>query len=143
MQHTVAPGSALTTRKLSEGQEAKGGMARANGPKPPLTRCPSAAVQLHQTSHSPPVAAFLITRGQHCGRIDLNACSADMLVSEDQLAARRSALIARGGFEISRSQSPWQQYFREMVQPFDRGMTLRDADTYRNIAAKSQPRDNH
>ncbi len=76
-------------------------------------------------------------------RIDLNACSVDILVSEDQLAARHSALIARGGFETAKSQSPWQQYFREMVQPFDRGMTLRDADTYRNIAAKSLPRDNH
>jgi dihydroxy-acid dehydratase len=51
--------------------------------------------------------------------------------------------MADGGFAVPESQSPWQQYFREMVQPFDKGMTLRDAPDYRDIARKHMPRDNH
>jgi dihydroxy-acid dehydratase len=76
-------------------------------------------------------------------RIDLNKCTADILISEKELAARQVALMADGGFPVPESQSPWQQYFREMVQPFDKGMTLRDAPNYRDIARKSMPRDNH
>lgn len=76
-------------------------------------------------------------------RIDLNACSANMLLDETELAQRNATLESKGGYQSPESQSPWQQYFREMVQPFDRGMTLRDADKYRNIADKSLPRDNH
>ena len=76
-------------------------------------------------------------------RIDLNSCSVDMLLSQTELAERSATLNAMGGYPSPESQSPWQQYFREMVEPLDRGMTLRDADTYRNIARKSVPRDNH
>jgi len=76
-------------------------------------------------------------------RIDLNTCRADILTSDQDLAQRRAALLAEGGYPVPDSQSPWQQYFREMVQPFDKGMTLRDADGYRDIARKSHPRDNH
>jgi dihydroxy-acid dehydratase len=76
-------------------------------------------------------------------RIDLNKCTADILISEKELAARKVTLMADGGFPVPESQSPWQQYFREMVQPFDKGMTLRDASNYRDIARKSMPRDNH
>ena len=76
-------------------------------------------------------------------RIDLNDCSADMLVDNAELAQRGADLAAAGGFEMPESQSPWQALFREKVQPFDGGMTLKEADQYRNIAAKYLPRDNH
>ena len=76
-------------------------------------------------------------------RIDLNTCSADILVSDDVLQSRLEALIAKGGFPIPVSQTPWQQYFRELVEPFDRGMTLRDAPDYRDISRKHLPRDSH
>ncbi len=76
-------------------------------------------------------------------RISLNDCTANMLVSEADLRERAEALVAQGGYPSPENQSPWQQYFREMVRPFDEGMTLRDADNYRDIAAKSLPRDNH
>ncbi|WP_373634873.1 IlvD/Edd family dehydratase [Yoonia sp. SS1-5] len=76
-------------------------------------------------------------------RIDLKACSANILVSDEILEGRLKALVAAGGFPIPVSQSPWQQYFRELVQPFDKGMTLRDAPEYRDIARKHMPRDNH
>ena len=76
-------------------------------------------------------------------RIDLNACSADIMVPAEELAERARALMAAGGYGVPESQSPWQQYFREMMGQFDSGMTLRDAENYRNIAAKHLPRDNH
>ncbi|MDP2581842.1 IlvD/Edd family dehydratase [Shimia thalassica] len=76
-------------------------------------------------------------------RISLNDCTANMLVSEADLRQRAEALVAQGGYPSPENQSPWQQYFREMVRPFDEGMTLRDADNYRDIAAQSLPRDNH
>jgi len=76
-------------------------------------------------------------------RIDLNKCSADMLVSTDELAKRAADLMAAGGYKTPDSQTPWQQYFRELVQPFDEGMTLKDADNYQDVARKSMPRHSH
>ena len=77
-------------------------------------------------------------------RIDMNKCTADILISNDELAERARALAAQGGFEMPENQSPWQQYFREMVQPFSDGMVLRDAPNYQSIATtKGIPRDNH
>ncbi len=76
-------------------------------------------------------------------RVDLGTCRADMLVDEAELARRRAALAEKGGYHGPASQSPWQQYFRELVQPFDQGMTLRDAPEYRDIARRQHPRTNH
>lgn len=76
-------------------------------------------------------------------RIDLNRCVANLLLDEDELAARQSALDGAGGFPRPESQSPWQEIFRERVRPFAEGMTLEGADAYRDIAARHVPRDNH
>ena len=75
-------------------------------------------------------------------RIDLNKCTADMLVPLDELA-ERARIFEAEGYPHPESQSPWQQYFREKVGRFDEGMTLKDADQYRDIARKFTPRDNH
>ncbi|MDW3224110.1 MAG: IlvD/Edd family dehydratase [Paracoccaceae bacterium] len=76
-------------------------------------------------------------------RIDLNKCTADMLVPLDVLAERARVFEAAGGYDAPESQSPWQQYFREKVGRFDQGMILEDADKYQDIARKYMPRDNH
>ena len=76
-------------------------------------------------------------------RIDLNEFTSNILISDEDLEERRAELAANGGFPIPDSQTPWQQYFRELVQPFDKGMTLRDADNYKDISRKSLPRNNH
>jgi len=76
-------------------------------------------------------------------RIDLKKCSADMLLSKSELAKRSKALKAKGGFTMPENQTPWQQYFREKVQPFSEGMVLEDAPNYRGIAQKHTPRNNH
>ena len=75
-------------------------------------------------------------------RIDLNKCTADMLVPLDELA-ERARTFETEGYPHPESHSPWQQYFREKVGRFDEGMTLKDADQYRDIARKYTPRDNH
>ncbi|MBQ66690.1 MAG: dihydroxy-acid dehydratase [Marinovum sp.] len=75
-------------------------------------------------------------------RIDLNKCTADMLVTLDELA-ERARIFEAEGYPHPENQSPWQQYFREKVGRFDEGMTLKDADEYRDIARKFTPRDNH
>ena len=75
--------------------------------------------------------------------VDLENSTADMLVAEDEIAERRAELNARGGFTGPQSQTPWQQYFRELTGQFDKGMTLKDAETYRDVSRKSLPRDNH
>jgi dihydroxy-acid dehydratase len=74
-------------------------------------------------------------------RIDLNACTANMLVEDAELDRRRAALPADA--YRPESHSPWQEFFREKVRPFSEGMTLRGADKYQNIAGKHVPRDNH
>ena len=74
-------------------------------------------------------------------RIDLNACTANMLVPEEELARRRTALPDRPF--TPESQSPWQEMFREKVRPFSEGMTLVGADDYKDIAHRHMPRDNH
>lgn len=76
-------------------------------------------------------------------RVDLNACTVNVLVDDADLESRAKALLAAGGYQSPESQSPWQQYFREKVGRFDEGMTLEDAPNYQDIARKHMPRDNH
>lgn len=76
-------------------------------------------------------------------RVDLNRCTVTVALSEEELAARRAELEAAGGYRYPESQTPWQQYFREMVRPFSEGMVLRDAPNYRGVARKGPPRHNH
>ena len=76
-------------------------------------------------------------------RIDLNACTADMLVSAEELAARAQALAEAGGYPVPASQSPWQDLFREKVGSLADGMTLEGAANHRDISRKHMPRDSH
>jgi dihydroxy-acid dehydratase len=76
-------------------------------------------------------------------RIDLGRRSADMLVPLDELAERARTLAANGGYDAPVSQTPWQELFREKVGQLDKGMTLKGAEEYQDIARKHMPRDNH
>lgn len=76
-------------------------------------------------------------------RVDLNKFTVDMLLTDEEMTARYEALRAKGGYAYPENQSPWQQYFREMVQPFSDGMILKDADKYQDIGNKFEPRNNH
>ena len=76
-------------------------------------------------------------------RIDLNKGSANMLVSEAELAQRRIALEKQSGYQSPANQTPWQEIQRGMVDQLAAGMVLKPAVKYRRIAQKSVPRDNH
>jgi dihydroxy-acid dehydratase len=76
-------------------------------------------------------------------RIDLRAGTADILISDEELAQRRAALEKAGGFKFPPSQTPWQEIQRGMVEQLADGMVLRPAVKYQRVAQKSVPRDNH
>lgn len=77
-------------------------------------------------------------------RIDLKGGTANMLVSDEELAERRAALEAAGGFPYPNHQTPWQEIQRAMVDQLAQGMVLKPAIAYRKIAReKGLPRDNH
>ncbi len=76
-------------------------------------------------------------------RIDLRKRTADILISDEELAERRRTLEAGGGFKFPESQTPWQEIQRSMVAQFDEGMVLKPAVKYQRVAEKSVPRDNH
>ncbi len=77
-------------------------------------------------------------------RIDLLRRSANILISDDELNARRARLAAQGGFAFAPSQTPWQEIQRSMVAQFDEGMVLKGAPKYQHVAqVMGVPRDNH
>jgi dihydroxy-acid dehydratase len=76
-------------------------------------------------------------------RIDLKARTANILISDEELATRRAELEAHG-YAYPKSQTPWQQIQREMVAQFDEGMVLKPAIKYQRLAqTMGVPRDNH
>jgi len=77
-------------------------------------------------------------------RIDLNTRTADILVSDEELAERRVALERDGGYHYPPSQTPWQEIQRSMVDELADGMVLKPAVRYQRVAqAFGVPRDNH
>jgi dihydroxy-acid dehydratase len=76
-------------------------------------------------------------------RIDLARGTANMLVSEPELAARREALEKQGGYRYPESQTPWQEIQRSMVDQLADGMVLKPAVKYQRVAQKHIPRNSH
>lgn len=77
-------------------------------------------------------------------RMDLNQGSVDVLISEEELTARRDALVAEGGYSYPASQTPWQEIQRALVGQLDTGAILEGAEKYQRIAqTRGLPRDNH
>ncbi|HWG32349.1 MAG TPA: dihydroxy-acid dehydratase, partial [Steroidobacteraceae bacterium] len=70
--------------------------------------------------------------------------TANILISDSELAARRRALEAAGGYKFPASQTPWQEIQRSMVDQLSAGMVLKPAVKYQKIDEKfGVPRDNH
>jgi dihydroxy-acid dehydratase len=77
-------------------------------------------------------------------RIDLRKGTADMLISDAELAKRRADLEARGGFAYPASQTPWQEIQRAFQGQMGTGMVLENAVKYQKIdETYGVPRDNH
>jgi dihydroxy-acid dehydratase len=77
-------------------------------------------------------------------RMDLKRSRLDVLLSDEELAARRAALEAAGGYAYPASQTPWQEIQRSVVGQLGEGMILEGAEAYQRIAqTRGVPRDNH
>jgi len=77
-------------------------------------------------------------------RIDLGKGTCNVLISDAELAERRAALEAAGGYPYPASQTPWQQIQRAMVGQMNAGAILEGAEKYQRIAqTMGLPRDNH
>jgi dihydroxy-acid dehydratase len=77
-------------------------------------------------------------------RIDLRKGTANILISEEELAERRAKLNGNGGYHYPKHQTPWQEIQRGMVDQFDHGMVLKPAVKYQRVAQTGGvPRDNH
>jgi dihydroxy-acid dehydratase len=76
-------------------------------------------------------------------RIDLKKRTADMLISEGELAERR-ANYQKHGFPFPASQTPWQEIQRGIEDQLSDGMVLKPAVKYQRVAqTMGTPRDNH
>jgi dihydroxy-acid dehydratase len=76
-------------------------------------------------------------------RIDLNKGTADILISQAEIAERATNLKNDGGYRYPASQTPWQEIQRAMVDQLGNGMVLEPAPKYQRIAQTFVPRDNH
>ena len=77
-------------------------------------------------------------------RIDLKKRTADILISDAEIAQRRADLQKHGGYSYPKSQTPWQEIQRSMIEQFDTGMVLKPAVQFQDVAHKSgRLRDNH
>ncbi|MDV3250603.1 dihydroxy-acid dehydratase family protein [Devosia sp. BK] len=77
-------------------------------------------------------------------RIDLNKGEADILISAEEIATRRAALEAEGGYKYPKHQTPWQEIQRGIVGQLGEGAILKPAEKYQRIAqTEGLPRDNH
>ncbi|WP_420381145.1 IlvD/Edd family dehydratase [Novosphingobium sp.] len=77
-------------------------------------------------------------------RIDLRKGTVNVLIDDAELADRRAALKAAGGYAYPASQTPWQEIQRALVGQLDTGAILEGAEKYQRIAqTMGVPRDNH
>ncbi|MGK2908463.1 MAG: IlvD/Edd family dehydratase [Sphingobium sp.] len=77
-------------------------------------------------------------------RIDLNRRTVEVLIPDAELAERRRALVAQGGYKYPASQTPWQEIQRSVVGQMNTGAILEGAEKYQRIAqTMGLPRDNH
>ena len=74
-------------------------------------------------------------------RIDLGRRSANILISSDEMEARRRAA---GAFPIPQSQTPWQEIYRRTVGQLDTGACVDLGTDFVNVIARyGEPRHSH
>ena len=77
-------------------------------------------------------------------RIDLKSGTVDALISEADMAERKAALAATGGYAYPASQTPWQAIQRSLVGQLATGAILEGAESFQRVAqTRGLPRDNH
>ncbi len=77
-------------------------------------------------------------------RIDLRRREVNLLISDAEMAARRAALEAAGGYDIPQPQTPWQEIHRAITGQYPGGAVIETAIPYQRIAqTRGLPRDSH
>ena len=77
-------------------------------------------------------------------RIDLGRGTADVLISDEELAMRRRTLMDLGGFAYPASQTPWQAIQRSLVGQLESGAILEGSEQFQQLAQNAGiPRHNH
>jgi dihydroxy-acid dehydratase len=77
-------------------------------------------------------------------RVDLGARRVDVRLTEAELASRRAAFDAAGGYVYPKSQTPWQAMQRADVGQLGTGAVLESAVTFQRVSqTMGLPRDNH
>jgi dihydroxy-acid dehydratase len=77
-------------------------------------------------------------------RVDLRGRQVNVLLPDAELAERRGALEAAGGYRYPPSQTPWQALQRRDVSQLGSGAVLDTAVAFQQIAqTQGLPRDNH
>jgi hypothetical protein len=71
---------------------------------------------------NPGMTAFYLSRYLRTGdrvRIDLRKGTANILIPDEELNARKAAMNGNGGYHYPKHQTPWQEIQRGMVDQFD------------------------
>ena len=78
-------------------------------------------------------------------RVDLNTSTVTLMVPDEEIAARKAALEAAGGYAYPASQTPWQEIQRDLTGQLETGATLENSVKYHRIVdtIAPAPRDNH
>jgi len=77
-------------------------------------------------------------------RVDLRKGTVNVMITDAEIAERREALDAKGGYMYPESQTPWQEMQRDVVGQMETGAVLEPAVKYQQIArTKGIPRHNH
>jgi dihydroxy-acid dehydratase len=77
-------------------------------------------------------------------RFDVGRGRVDLLLDEAEIAQRRAALEAAGGYQYPASQTPWQAIQRGLVGQLGTGAILEGMEAFQRIdETKGLPRDSH
>ncbi|NIJ33214.1 IlvD/Edd family dehydratase [Sphingomonas oligoaromativorans] len=77
-------------------------------------------------------------------RFDVGRGRVDVLIDEAEIATRRAALEAAGGYRYPASQTPWQAIQRDIVGQLGTGAILEGTEAFQRIdETKGLPRDSH
>lgn len=96
---------------------------------------------------SPEAAAggnLALLRNGDVVRVDLNTRRVDLFLSDAEWWERRKKLEANGGYDFPKSQTPWQEIYRNETGQLDKGMILNRAAKYQKVIESfPAPRHNH
>ncbi|BEI85232.1 hypothetical protein CcaverHIS002_0506330 [Cutaneotrichosporon cavernicola] len=77
-------------------------------------------------------------------RVDLNKRTANVMLEPEEIEARKKEMGSYKDTKMPKSQTPWQELFRENVGELSEGMVLNKAVKYQRLAqTQSIPRQNH